>query len=121
MFTHYKDQEGKTYSLEDAQFVPHVEQISASNGSSTILSKLEAAKILLGKSLVEITREEMLEITTPPPLTETQEDERADILRALAYKEKADPLFYKYQRGEATKEEWLQTIEAIKAQFPKHA
>ena len=42
-----------------------------------------------------------------------------DALRAAAYREEADPLFFKFQRGEATREEWLASIEAIKARYPK--
>lgn len=39
-------------------------------------------------------------------------------LRKQAYIEKADPLFFKYQRGDATKEEWLAEVNAIKIQYP---
>lgn len=40
------------------------------------------------------------------------------LARAEAYKEQADPLFFKVQRGEATKEEWLAKIEEIKSNLP---
>jgi hypothetical protein len=39
-------------------------------------------------------------------------------LRAEAYREKADPLFFKWQRDEGTKEEWLAAIETIKKDYP---
>lgn len=42
----------------------------------------------------------------------------AEAQRAAAYREEADPLFFKYQRGSATKEEWLAKIDEIKARFP---
>lgn len=35
-------------------------------------------------------------------------------LRAAAYREESDPLFFKAQRGEATMEEWLAKVEEIK-------
>jgi hypothetical protein len=38
--------------------------------------------------------------------------------RAQAYKNEADVLFFKAQRGEATTEEWLAKVEEIKEQFP---
>lgn len=38
--------------------------------------------------------------------------------RAAAYKEEADPLFFKAHRGEATMEEWMAKIEEIRARFP---
>lgn len=43
----------------------------------------------------------------------------AAAMRFLAYKEEADPLFFKYQRGEATKEDWLAKVNEIKERFPK--
>jgi hypothetical protein len=42
----------------------------------------------------------------------------AEAQRAAAYRDEADPLFFKYQRDEATKEEWLAKIDEIKARFP---
>jgi hypothetical protein len=42
----------------------------------------------------------------------------AEAQRAAAYREEADPLFFKYQRGSATKEEWLAKVDEIKARFP---
>lgn len=41
-----------------------------------------------------------------------------EALRQIAYKEEADPLFFKYQRGTATKDEWLVKVEEIKARYP---
>jgi len=38
--------------------------------------------------------------------------------RASAYQQEADPLFFKYQRGEATKEEWEAKIEEIRERYP---
>ena len=40
-------------------------------------------------------------------------------LRQAAYVVESDPIFFKYQRGEATKEEWLAKIEEIKARYPE--
>lgn len=39
-------------------------------------------------------------------------------LRRVAYMQEADPLFFKWQRGDATKEEWLAKIEEIKTKHP---
>lgn len=38
--------------------------------------------------------------------------------RSSAYTTEADPLFFKYQAGEVTKEEWLAKREEIRARFP---
>jgi hypothetical protein len=40
-------------------------------------------------------------------------------LRAEAYRNESDPLFFKAQRGEATHEEWLDKVNEIKARYPK--
>jgi len=39
--------------------------------------------------------------------------------RRSAYRNESDPLFLKWQRGEATEQEWLDKIEEIKDRFPK--
>ena len=38
--------------------------------------------------------------------------------RASAYSQEADPLFFKYQAGEVTKEEWLAKREEIRQRYP---
>lgn len=39
-------------------------------------------------------------------------------LRRIAYMQEADPIFFKWQRGEATKEEWLAKITEIRIKYP---
>lgn len=43
----------------------------------------------------------------------------AERQRASAYQLESDPIFFKWQRGEGTKEDWLAAVEAIKTRFPK--
>ena len=50
----------------------------------------------------------------PTPVAKEQQQAN----RAKAYKNEADPLFFKYQRGEATEAEWLDKIEEIRARYP---
>jgi hypothetical protein len=52
-------------------------------------------------------------IDPTPPLPPT-----SDQLRKFAYQNEADPIFFKYQRGEATQQEWLDKIAEIKARYP---
>ena len=40
-----------------------------------------------------------------------------DKQRQSAYQAESDPLFFKWQRGEATEQEWLDKIAEIKARF----
>jgi len=49
----------------------------------------------------------------------TIHNESATRSRAVAYMTEADPLFFKYQRGEVTEQEWLDKITEIKNRFPK--
>ena len=39
--------------------------------------------------------------------------------RTNAYKQESDPIFFKWQRGEATQQEWLDKIADILQRFPK--
>lgn len=38
--------------------------------------------------------------------------------RLRAYISESDPLFFKFQRGEATKEEWIAKVDEIRQRFP---
>ena len=53
-----------------------------------------------------------LEEAGPVPPTSSQ-------LRAIAYREESDPIFFKAQRSEATEQEWLDKVAEIKARYPK--
>lgn len=38
--------------------------------------------------------------------------------RQAAYQQNADPLFFQYQRGEVTEQEWLDAVQAVKNRYP---
>jgi len=46
------------------------------------------------------------------------EKENVESMRRAAYQEEADPLFFEYQRGDSSKQEWLNKIAEIKAKYP---
>jgi len=46
-------------------------------------------------------------------LAAQEQDER----RRIAYAKEADPLFFKWQRGEATQQQWLDKVAEIKASY----
>ena len=48
-----------------------------------------------------------------PPTLEQQQARRA-----AAYRDEADPLFFKVQRGEALEQEWLDKVTEIRARYP---
>jgi hypothetical protein len=49
---------------------------------------------------------------------QAQKKAEQEALRQAAYIAESDPLFFKYQRDDATKEEWLAKIDEIKARYP---
>jgi hypothetical protein len=44
--------------------------------------------------------------------------EAVETARAAAYRESSDPIFFQFQRGDATEEEWLDAVEAVKVANP---
>lgn len=38
--------------------------------------------------------------------------------RRLAYSKESDPIFFKWQRGEATEAEYLDSVEQVKLKYP---
>ena len=57
-------------------------------------------------------------IPSPQPQPEPPTLEQQQAARALAYKNESDPIFFRWQRGEATEQEWLDKIEEIKLRYP---
>lgn len=41
-----------------------------------------------------------------------------EVLRSEAYRNISDPIFFRYQRGEATQEEWVSSVNSIREKFP---
>jgi hypothetical protein len=67
---------------------------------------------------VPVTEEELAQREIDRKDAEERQSRMIEQLRAQAYREEADPLFFKAQRGEATTEEWLAKVEEIRARFP---
>lgn len=44
--------------------------------------------------------------------------ESRDTARRAAYMVESDPVFFKWQRGEATEQDWLDAVAAVKAKHP---
>ena len=58
-----------------------------------------------------------LHIKTPADL-EAQEQARARSNRQAAYTQESDPLFFKWQAGEGTEQEWLAKRGEIRTRYP---
>jgi hypothetical protein len=54
-----------------------------------------------------------------PAPTPEQVAEATRIRRQAAYQAEADPLYFKWQRGEATEAEWLAKVAEIKTRYPE--
>lgn len=44
--------------------------------------------------------------------------EEVTICRQNAYTSKCDPLFFGWQRGDNTEQDWLDAVQAVKDQYP---
>lgn len=44
--------------------------------------------------------------------------EAVEQARQVAYQRESDPVFFSFQRGEATEAEWLAAVEAVKVAYP---
>jgi hypothetical protein len=88
---HYKDSQNNLFGFEDGNTIP--------------------------AGLVEITMDEVRAINSAKQLALTAEQIEAN--RKAAYTAESDPLFFKWQAGEATQAEWQAKRSEIKARFPK--
>jgi hypothetical protein len=61
--------------------------------------------------------QKQLEALWPEVQLEVQ-TEQVEQARAVAYRETSDALFFKYQRGTATEQEWLDAVQAVKDAHP---
>jgi hypothetical protein len=53
---------------------------------------------------------------TPEQIAEYNNQQKQN--RLYAYEQESDPIFFKWQRGEATQQEWLDAVELVKQQYP---
>ena len=53
-----------------------------------------------------------------PTVQYNQQRAEAENQRKAAYQQEADPLFFSYQRGEATEQEWLDAVQSVKDRYP---
>jgi hypothetical protein len=45
--------------------------------------------------------------------------EQAKEARKIAFTQESDPIYFQWQRGEATEKEWLDKVEEIRARYPE--
>jgi len=71
------------------------------------------------QTTIPLTAEELAALPPPPTAEEieAQRMARIDAQRQAAYREESDPLFFKWQRGEADEQDWLDKIDEIKQRY----
>ena len=65
----------------------------------------------------EMTSQEVADDYETPNQIAIYNNQQAD-LRAQAYPKDSDPIFFQYQRGIKTQQEWLDAVAAVQAQYP---
>jgi hypothetical protein len=50
-------------------------------------------------------------------LTQKNVDAAYEYVRQMAYAQNADPVFFKYQRGDCEEQDWIDAVEKIKTDF----
>jgi hypothetical protein len=53
-----------------------------------------------------------------PAVQREQQTKIVESQRKAAYTIESDPVFFQWQRGDATEQEWLDAVEAVKAKYP---
>ena len=76
-------------------------------------------------STIEIKATEIVETQAYRQKTQAEKDAENALriesnrqARAVAYREEADPLFFKAERGEISRDEWLAKVEEIRSRYP---
>jgi hypothetical protein len=71
------------------------------------------------QQIVQLTQEEMAQAEASKQAETQWRIDNASQLRQQAYQAESDPLFFKWQAGEATEAEWKAKRDEIKSRFPK--
>jgi len=71
---------------------------------------------LIGNEFVYMTEDELIK---SGKLTIDEYNDRQESRRKSEYQNTTDPIFFKFQRGEATEKDWKDSIKKVKDKFPK--
>ena len=67
---------------------------------------------------IELTSEEIAEREAWEAGAYQREYDAVTVARQAGYQSTSDPIFMQYQRGEATEQEWLDAVQAVKDANP---
>jgi len=68
--------------------------------------------------VVELTPEEIAEREAWAAGAYQREYDAVTVARQAGYQQTSDPIFMQYQRGEATEQQWLDAVQAVKDANP---
>jgi hypothetical protein len=66
----------------------------------------------------DATPEEEQQFVVDPAHKYETDLQNAEMMRRGAYAAESDPIFFQWQRGNATEQEWLDAVQAIKQRYP---
>ena len=61
---------------------------------------------------------QVVESEFAPQIYKNEYNAKQKQLRLQAYEQESDPIFFKWQRGEATEQQWLDAVAQVSLQFP---
>ena len=88
------------------------------------ITEAQHAELLAGHStgkVISVDADGNPILIDPPAPTRDELLAQAQAARAAAYKDEADPLFFKSQRGECTVDDWKAKVAEIKVRIPDPA
>lgn len=82
------------------------------------MSQTHIHNAVTGETVVrDLTDDETVQLNQDIAAAQLEEAERRDNDKRAAYAAESDPLFFKWQRGEATEQEWLDKVAEIQARY----
>ena len=105
IFVHYDNKTGKILGAYDSSNTdipsPNIEVLDS------VWEKVSGSALYVDLSTLSFNE------------SETKSTENVSKLRLEAYRNESDPLFFMYQRGECSKEDWLNKVKERKKRYPK--
>lgn len=65
-----------------------------------------------------MTEQEISSLPQEKSMSPQEESAKRDSTRRKAYAVESDPIFFEFQRGEKTEQEWLDKVQEIKNRYP---
>ena len=110
---YYFNKDNKIIEIETIHSTERLKELSAEYRNVDLYKK---------KSDIPIPEDHELigdEFVLLPDVSKARAEQEVISNRKSAYQSESDPIYFKYQRGEATEQEWLDKVQEIKERYPK--